>query len=74
MKSGLWTICLHPNEMEESGLRTLDRFLAVHAASFPDPRDTAAQAVPYGPTDAFFAAAFRAVLQVKRTMTKRKVR
>jgi predicted deacetylase len=69
MKSGLWTICIHPNELEETGLRALDEFLDAHAGSFPDPRDAAARAVPYGPTDALFAAAFRILL-----WTRRKVR
>ena len=35
MKKGLWTICLHPNEMEESSVRMLDEFLRAHKASFP---------------------------------------
>jgi predicted deacetylase len=66
MKKGLWTICLHPNEMNENALRTLDEFLAAHEGSFPDPRDAAAGAVPYGPTDAIFAAVFSILLSMKR--------
>jgi predicted deacetylase len=66
MKKGLWTICLHPNEMEESTIRALDDFLAVHTGAFPDPRDAAAGAVPYGPSDAVFAFAFNTLLSIKR--------
>jgi hypothetical protein len=73
MGSGLWTICLHPNEMDESAVRALDQFLDIHAGTFPDPRDAAAKAEPYGPIDAAFAAAFGILLRARR-MAKRKVR
>lgn len=68
MKSGLWTICLHPNEMADNAISALDEFLSGHAGAFPDPRDAAARAVPYGPTDAVFAAAFSFLLWMKRQM------
>ncbi len=66
MKNGLWTICLHPNEMEEDAVRMLDEFLCAHKVSFPDPRDFAPRAVPFGPADALFAAAFGFLLWAKR--------
>ena len=74
MRSGLWTICLHPNEMDESAVRALDEFLDAHAGAFPDPRDAAAKAEPYGPIDAAFAAAFGVLLRARRVVAKRKVR
>jgi hypothetical protein len=70
--AGLWTICLHPNEMDEASLRTLDAFLCSHAGSFPDPREAAARAVPYGPGDALFAATFHAALSIKSILSRRK--
>ncbi len=66
MRKGLWTICLHPNQMEQSSVRNLDEFLRVHKTSFPDPRDAAARPVAYGPPDALFAAAFGFLLWTKR--------
>jgi predicted deacetylase len=68
MKKGLWTICLHPNEMEENAVRTLDEFLRAHKVTFPNPRDAAAEAVHYGPAEALFSAAFGFLLRAKRHM------
>jgi Uncharacterized protein conserved in bacteria (DUF2334) len=73
MGRGLWTICLHPNEMDESALRALDEFVSPRAESFPDPHEAALRAVPYGPSDAVFALAFQAGLGIKRAVSKRKV-
>jgi hypothetical protein len=66
MKRGLWTICLHPNEMDTSAICTLDEFLKVHRDAFIDPRNAAAKAEQYGPGDAAFAAAFNILLLIKR--------
>jgi len=74
MKSGLWTTCLHPNEMDDGAVRALGEFLAAHAGAFPDPRDAAAKSEPYGPTDAVFAAAFGVLLRARRAVIERKVR
>jgi hypothetical protein len=73
MRNGLWTICLHPNEMDDGAIRAVDAFAKSRVSSFPDPRDVAARAVAYGPADAFFTVAFRASLELKRVMSKRKV-
>ena len=72
MGNGVWTICLHPNEMDEAAVHVLDDFVTSRVASFPDPREVAAQAVPYGPGDAIFSVLFQASLGIKRAMSKRK--
>ena len=72
MGSGVWTICLHPNEMDEAAVHALDDFVTSRVASFPDPREVAAQALPYGPGDAMFSVLFQASLGIKRAMSKRK--
>lgn len=33
-RSGLWTICIHPNTATDADLRTLDDFLAAHSRQF----------------------------------------
>jgi hypothetical protein len=72
MGSGVWTVCLHPNEMDEAAVHVLDDFVTSRVASFPDPREVAAQAVPYGPGDALFSVVFQASLGIKRARSKRK--
>jgi predicted deacetylase len=76
MRQGLWTICLHPNELDASGLKTLDaflssRFLSSRRGSCPDPRDVVEKAVPYGMQDALLGAAYAAALRIKRLGTKK---
>jgi hypothetical protein len=68
MKSGLWTVCLHPNEMDEDGLRSLDDFISSHRGSFPDPREAVKAAMPFGPRDALFAAAYGLALKIRQSM------
>jgi len=66
MKKGLWTICIHPNAMDEHGLRQLKEFIAARRKSFPDPRDIVKRAGPYGLTDAAFSAVFQAAVWVRQ--------
>ena len=72
MKKNLWTICLHPNEMDEGTIRALDDFALSNTQFFPDPREVAARAVLYGPADMLLAAAYQAALRIKHVMSKRK--
>jgi hypothetical protein len=71
MRSGLWTICLHPNEMDQGQIGRLEAFLSGSPGSFPDPRDAAARAGTYGPSDAVFGAAFRSALWIRRILVRR---
>jgi hypothetical protein len=73
MKKGLWTVCLHPNQMDQTAIDNLDAFISGRPGAFPDPRDAASRAVPYGPSDVVFRAAFVSALRVKRMLAKRKV-
>ena len=74
MKSGLWTVCLHPNEMERDRIRILDDFVSSRRGSFPDPREAVEAAAPFGPGDALFTAAWGLALKIRQSMTmKRKV-
>jgi len=66
MKKGLWTICLHPNDLDARGLQALDAFMSSRPGSFPDPHDVVRRAAGYGPADALFAAAYAAALQARR--------
>jgi hypothetical protein len=66
MTKGLWTICLHPNEVDEGTLRSVEAFLSSGTGLFPDPREAAKCAVDYGPMDAVFAGAFAAVLKARQ--------
>jgi predicted deacetylase len=66
MRRGLWTICLHPNDLQESGLQALEAFVSSQSASFPDPHDVVKDAVSYGLRDAFFATAYTAALRARQ--------
>jgi hypothetical protein len=66
MTKGLWTICLHPNEIDEGALRSVEAFLSDGPGFFPDPRDAAKNAADYGPADAVFAGAFAAMLKARQ--------
>jgi predicted deacetylase len=72
MRSGVWTICLHPNHMDEAAIRVLDDFVTPRVASFPDPREVALHAASYGLGDVLFSVVFQASLGIKRAMSKRK--
>lgn len=72
MGSGLWTICLHPNQMDPAGIGRLDDFISGHRRCFPDPTDAASRAVQYGPVDILFETAFLALLRIKRMLNERK--
>ena len=74
MGRGLWTICLHPNEMKQPEMEALDSFLALHRRSFADPREIPSRAVHYGPADIAFEALFLALLRIKRGLRRRKTR
>jgi hypothetical protein len=66
MSNGLWTICLHPNEIDEDGLRALEEFVSSRHGSFPDPRDAVRAAIPFVLADAMFAVAFSATLKLRQ--------
>jgi hypothetical protein len=68
MGSGLWTICLHPNEMDPTGIESLDTFISGHRRFFPDPVDAASRAVPYGLVDMLFETAFLALLRIRKAL------
>lgn len=65
-RAGLWTICLHPQEMGRASVGALDQFLSSRPGAFPDPHDVVARAVVYGPSDALFEAGFRAALHARK--------
>ena len=66
MKRGLWTICIHPNELDADGLRLLEDFVATRRPSFSDPHEVINRAAPYGLGDAVFSAAFVVALRVRQ--------
>lgn len=70
MGSGLWTICLHPNEMDKDAIHHLESFINGRQGSFPDPRVAASRAVPYGLPDMTFEIAFLALLRIKRGLDR----
>jgi hypothetical protein len=70
MKRGLWTICLHPNDIDDRGLGVLEGFISSRPGSFPDPREVVSRAAPYGPWDALFAAAFGAALRTRQLIMR----
>lgn len=72
MPSGLWTICVHPNEMEDAAMRRLDEFLQSHKGSFPSPLDAASRAVPFALPDFAFGFGFLTLVQMKRLFSGRK--
>lgn len=73
MPSGLWTICLHPNAMNEDEMGNLARFLETHAKEFADPREAASRALPYGLEDMLFESAFLTLVRMRRRMARGKV-
>jgi Uncharacterized protein conserved in bacteria (DUF2334) len=70
MKRGLWTICLHPNDIDDRGLEVLDGFISSRRALFSDPHEAVRQAAQYGPGDALFAAAFGAALRARQLIMR----
>ena len=71
MTEGLWTICLHPNDLDERGLAVLAGFLAARPGAFPDPRDAAGRAVEYRAGDALFSSFYRMALAARRRIRRR---
>ena len=71
MRNGLWTICLHPNDMDNSGISMLDAFITAHRESFSDPKSVISHAVPFGLEDAVFEVAFLALLRIRKALIKR---
>jgi len=67
--SGLWTICLHPNQMETKDLEAIERFLVdrprVIGFSEVGPIDR-----NWGPSDALFELSFRVFRGLKRRLRK----
>jgi hypothetical protein len=70
MKKGLWTICLHPSEMNPEGFRVLNDFIQNRLGSFPNPFEAVNRAVPYGLGDAIFEAALAAALRVRHLVMR----
>jgi predicted deacetylase len=69
---GLWTICLHPNEMDANAVARVQKFVEKHEGSFPSPLEAESRAVPYGPGDMLFGLAFRPILGMKQMLSARK--
>lgn len=65
MPGGLWTICLHPNEMTRADVAALSSFIDSHRDAFPDPLMAARRAVPRGPRDMMFEAAFAVAIRIR---------
>lgn len=72
MLRGLWTICLHPNEMDQREVTLLDGFIARHRKLFSDPEAVVGRAVPCGPGDIVFGYSFLTLLRIKKRLTARK--
>ena len=68
MARGLWTICLHPNEMNDTSIQNLDTFIAGRRTFFIDPKAAVSSAVPWGAEDMIFDLAFRAFLWIKKSL------
>ena len=60
MPAGLWTLCLHPNEITDAELENLSRFLAQHSAQVTVPPDGGVVVRPWVWTDGLFALGFLA--------------
>jgi predicted deacetylase len=71
MIAGLWTICLHPNHLDDASLRRLEGFIAGHPKSFPLAAEASARAVPFGGMDMVFGAAFAGIVRVKKMFSGR---
>jgi hypothetical protein len=71
MTKGLWTVCLHPNDVDEGNLRTVEAFLSSDPGLFPDPHEAAKRAVDYGPVDALFSGVYAAVLKARQWGTSK---
>ena len=66
MPDGLWTICLHPNEMSQADMVSLSSFIDNHKGDFPDPWEAASRAVPRDVSDMIFEAAFALALRIRK--------
>lgn len=66
MPGGLWTICLHPNEMNQADVARLSSFIDSHKGDFPDPKEAAVRAVPRAISDLIFEIAFASGLRIRR--------
>lgn len=63
---GFWTLCIHPNDMDDDAVRRLEAYISSHRDSFGDPHSAAASAVDFGLTDALAGAVFSTALRFKR--------
>lgn len=72
MQHGLWTVCMHPNEMGPEEVSALEAFLSSRPGGFPDPRDAAKDAPQFGLADGLFSAAFAAALRFRQFTRKQK--
>ena len=71
MPGGLWTICLHPNEMSQADIANLGFFISCRPGAFPDPSKAGTHAVPYGPLDFAFETAYSSMIRLRRLASKR---
>ncbi|MGA2764950.1 MAG: DUF2334 domain-containing protein [Spirochaetia bacterium] len=71
MSRGVWTICLHPNEMDDKEVKLLDEFIARHQGHFPEPTAAAKLAVPRGLRDIVFECIFLSFLRMRKKVTAR---
>jgi predicted deacetylase len=65
MAAGVWTICLHPNEMDGQSIQALGAFIKRHRRAFGDPAGMVARAVPRNAADILFENAFLVLLWIK---------
>ena len=72
MPGGLWTICLHPNEMTQADIARLSAFIDDNKGAFPDPHEAALRAVPRGLPDMMFEAIFASGIRIRRVSANRK--
>jgi predicted deacetylase len=72
MSFGLWTICLHPNDMDDAAVARLEKLIETHPGSFPEAREAALRAVDYRSSDRIFGFTFRTALRIKNMLSGRK--
>ena len=71
MPAGLWTICLHPNDMTDTDINLLSSFIAGRRNEIVDPREAASRAVSRGFSDFVFELAFRSAVRIRRRGEKK---
>jgi Uncharacterized protein conserved in bacteria (DUF2334) len=72
MPAGLWTICLHPNEMSQDDIASLSSFIRGNKDAFPDPGKAGGRTAPYGLSDMVFEMAYTSVMRFRQAALKRR--